>query len=299
VKTLLARKQPPKGWQYFTVHAITHHSETASGYDGKVAAEMVGAKVEESNDLGVEPASHHVAKSTARPEFSLIALVCAGYEKTIAKDSWRSPSQTHRDYLNQLVLWGYKASTVEQLILDSGKPPRKKTKRHKTSLPGGTPPPGKVPADHHGRAGNLPNVGRSAASANHGSHSPAADRHFARPEHVLTRCRAYQGMELSRPAGSIYCGRKKLRGDCLTNAPSTGELEWIKDFLLPKDKKGPECSGPFLCPAAFHVSERCRLGWPSVRGPRWSLFAEGCAGFLVASLFRSGGPFCCPPALYG
>jgi hypothetical protein len=42
VKTLLARKQAPKGWQYFTVHAITHHSETASGYDGKVAAEMVG-----------------------------------------------------------------------------------------------------------------------------------------------------------------------------------------------------------------------------------------------------------------
>ena len=68
-----------------------------------------------------------MAKSTARPEFSLIALICAGYEKTIAKDSWRSPSQTHRDYLNQLVLWGYKASTVEQLIIDSGKPAEEET----------------------------------------------------------------------------------------------------------------------------------------------------------------------------
>jgi ParB family chromosome partitioning protein len=48
--------------------------------------------------------------------------VCAGYEKTIAKDSWRSPSQTHRDYLNQLVLWGYTCSEVEQIILDSDKP---------------------------------------------------------------------------------------------------------------------------------------------------------------------------------
>ncbi|CAN7546526.1 ParB/RepB/Spo0J family partition protein [Pseudarthrobacter oxydans] len=122
VKSLLARKQAPKGWQYFTVHAITHYSETASGYDGKVAAVMVGAKVEESNAWAWNPLRDHVAKTTARPEFSLIALVCAGYEKTIAKDSWRSPSQTHRDYLKQLVLWGYTASETEQIILDSGKP---------------------------------------------------------------------------------------------------------------------------------------------------------------------------------
>jgi ParB family chromosome partitioning protein len=91
VKNLLAKKQAPKGWQYFTVHAITHHPETASGYDGKVAAEMVGAKVEEANRWGWNPLRDHVAKTTARPEFSLIALVCAGYEKTIAKDSWRVP----------------------------------------------------------------------------------------------------------------------------------------------------------------------------------------------------------------
>ena len=50
----------------------------------------------------------------------MIALICAGYEKTIARDSWRSPSQTHRDYLNQLVTWGYTASDVEQIIIDSG-----------------------------------------------------------------------------------------------------------------------------------------------------------------------------------
>jgi ParB family chromosome partitioning protein len=120
VKNLLAKKQAPKGWQYFTVHAITHHAETASGYDGTVAAGMVGAKFEESDRWAWNPLRDHVAKTTARPEFSLIALVCAGYEKTIAKDSWRSPSQTHRDYLTQLVAWGYTASEVEQIILDTG-----------------------------------------------------------------------------------------------------------------------------------------------------------------------------------
>jgi hypothetical protein len=50
VKSLLARKTAPKGWQYFTVHVITHHPETASGYDGKVAAEMNGAETGEDTD---------------------------------------------------------------------------------------------------------------------------------------------------------------------------------------------------------------------------------------------------------
>ncbi|WP_028272702.1 ParB/RepB/Spo0J family partition protein [Arthrobacter sp. UNC362MFTsu5.1] len=119
VKTLLARKATPKGWQYFTVHAITHNPETASGYDGKVATEMIGAKTgEESDRWGWNPLRDHVAKTTARPEFALLALICAGYEKTIQKDSWRSAGQVHNAYLTQLVKWGYKASEVEQIILD-------------------------------------------------------------------------------------------------------------------------------------------------------------------------------------
>ena len=122
VRNLLSKKQAPKGWQHFTAYALTHHPETASGYDGKVAAEMVGAKSDESDRWGWNPLRDHVAASTARPEVSLIALVCAGYEKTIAKDSWRSPSQAHRDYLNQLVVWGYTASETEKMIIDSGTP---------------------------------------------------------------------------------------------------------------------------------------------------------------------------------
>ena len=119
VKTLLSRKTAPKGWQYFTVHAITHYSETASGYDGKVATEMLGTKTGEDADRwGWNPLRDHTAKTTARPEFSLIALICAGYEKTIQKDSWRSAEKRHFDYLNQLTQWGYTASAVEQIIID-------------------------------------------------------------------------------------------------------------------------------------------------------------------------------------
>jgi ParB family chromosome partitioning protein len=120
VTALLAKKQAPKGWQYFTVHAITHHSEV-SGYDGEVAAHMAGAKIEGEKTWAWNPLRDHVAKTTTRPEFALVALICAGYEKTIAKDSWRSPHQSHRDYLNQLVTWGYTASETEKIIIDSGK----------------------------------------------------------------------------------------------------------------------------------------------------------------------------------
>ncbi|MDQ0241867.1 hypothetical protein J2S94_003978 [Arthrobacter bambusae] len=90
IKTLLARKTAPKGWQYFTVHAITHHPEVISGYDGKVAAGMIGAKFEDRDRWAWNPLRDHVAAGKARPEISLIAPVCAGYEKAIVKDSWRS-----------------------------------------------------------------------------------------------------------------------------------------------------------------------------------------------------------------
>jgi ParB family transcriptional regulator, chromosome partitioning protein len=119
VKALLSRKTAPKGWQYFTVHAITHDPETASGYEGTVATEMIGAKTGQDTDRwGWNPLRDHTAKTTARPEFSLIALICAGYEKTIQKDSWRSAEKRHFHYLNQLTTWGYTASAVEQIILD-------------------------------------------------------------------------------------------------------------------------------------------------------------------------------------
>ncbi len=45
-------KQAPKGWQYFTAYALTHHAEVASGYEPAVAAEMAGAKTEGKDTWG-------------------------------------------------------------------------------------------------------------------------------------------------------------------------------------------------------------------------------------------------------
>ena len=36
----------------------------------------------------------------------------------LPKDSWRSAEKRHFHYLNQLIVWGYTASAVEQIVLD-------------------------------------------------------------------------------------------------------------------------------------------------------------------------------------
>lgn len=69
---------------------------------------MVGAKIGEASTW-----------TSIRPEVSLIALICAGYGKMIAKDSWRSLHRSHIACLTQLVTWGYTPSEVEQIIIDS------------------------------------------------------------------------------------------------------------------------------------------------------------------------------------
>lgn len=55
----------------------------------------------------------------------MIALICAGYGKMIAKDWWRSLHRSHIACLTQLVTWGYTPSEVEQIILESANDPKK------------------------------------------------------------------------------------------------------------------------------------------------------------------------------
>ena len=103
-------------------------------------------------------------------------MVCEGYEKTLAKDSWRYPGETHRDYLNQLVTWGYTPSEVENIILDGQKPAEDEAA---APLSGGNPAR-QDPATHHVKPGTCGPPPR----ANYGSHSPAAHRRLTHPFHA-------------------------------------------------------------------------------------------------------------------
>jgi ParB family chromosome partitioning protein len=64
---------------------------------------MVGVKITWDPKWGWNLLRDYTDAGTARPEFSQIALICAGYEKTIQKDSWRSAEKRHFQYLEQLI----------------------------------------------------------------------------------------------------------------------------------------------------------------------------------------------------
>lgn len=102
---------------------------------------MAGARTgQESDRWGWNPLRDHVAKTTARPEFALIALICAGYEKTIQKDSWRSAGQVHNAYLTQLVTWGYTPPAESNRSSSTSTKPGPKKASNVERVPGGVSP---------------------------------------------------------------------------------------------------------------------------------------------------------------
>lgn len=117
VKNLLARKTAPKGWQYFSVLSMTSFYDIGRSYDGKLAADMISVKAEKENTgWGYDPFKDHVATHATRPEFALLAMVMASFEKQMNKDVWRNPGREAKFYLRKLIEWGYTPSDVEKII---------------------------------------------------------------------------------------------------------------------------------------------------------------------------------------
>lgn len=118
VKNLLARKTAPKGWQYFSVLSMTSFYDIGRSYDGALAADMISVKADKENTgWGYDPFKEHVANHAARPEFGLLAMVMASFEKQMPKDAWRNPSREATFYLAKLIGWGYTPSEVEKLLV--------------------------------------------------------------------------------------------------------------------------------------------------------------------------------------
>ena len=118
VKNLLTRKTAPKGWQYFTVLSMTSFYDIGRSYEGQLAAEMISVKIEKENTgWGYDPFKDHVATHATRPEFALLAIVMASFEKQMPKDIWRHPSKEATYYLAKLIEWGYTPSDVEKLLI--------------------------------------------------------------------------------------------------------------------------------------------------------------------------------------
>ncbi|MEA5456927.1 ParB N-terminal domain-containing protein [Sinomonas sp. JGH33] len=120
VRTLLARKSAPKGWQRFLAVAHTRHHNVIRDRSADLAAELAG--VAKEKDYLSAALTEHVAAHPGRPEVALLALALAGLEENVDRQAWRRPGNGARFYLSQLAEWGYPLSDVERIITDDAKP---------------------------------------------------------------------------------------------------------------------------------------------------------------------------------
>lgn len=117
IKTLLKSSKTPKDALRFISDSMGTHSHTVAdglAKHGGFAAELLGG----SNDYG--ELARITAKPSIRPESNMLAMVLAGFEKSLSRHSWRNPSPTARHYLTRLAAWGYALSEVESLITIAG-----------------------------------------------------------------------------------------------------------------------------------------------------------------------------------
>ena len=120
VKGLLKGKTAPKNALPFVAHAMGVHAYTVADGLSKhsdFAAELLTGKEPKATGFGT---SSELAKITSRPnarhETNALAMVLAGYEKRMSRQSWRGSDPTAKHYLTQLATWGYELSDVERLI---------------------------------------------------------------------------------------------------------------------------------------------------------------------------------------
>ncbi|KHL05332.1 ParB/RepB/Spo0J family partition protein [Sinomonas humi] len=114
VKSLLARKNPPKDWTRFLATAHTAHHAYAGERNTTLAEDFAGCP--DTSDYRRSALAEWTAAHPARPHVPLLALAIASFERYMPKDAWRDANAARRFYLSQLAAWGYKLSDVEAII---------------------------------------------------------------------------------------------------------------------------------------------------------------------------------------
>ena len=135
IKTLLKGKSAPKNALRFVAQSMGAHGYTVADGLSKhsgFAAELLGTKD------GYGALATITSKTTAKHETNVLAVVLAGFEKSLSRASWRNPSSTAQHYLNQLATWGYTLSDVETLITDHGTAPAEPVQPVESVEPGET-----------------------------------------------------------------------------------------------------------------------------------------------------------------
>lgn len=118
LKTLLARRTPPKGAAAFTAHALAScHSGLSNALTSghALAHELLGA----GQPGGYGERGRAIGKllqyGEGRAQVVVLAMVLASYESWASRNSWRSVDPTVKDYLRYLEAIGYPLSDIELL----------------------------------------------------------------------------------------------------------------------------------------------------------------------------------------
>ncbi|SDI92226.1 chromosome partitioning protein, ParB family [Arthrobacter subterraneus] len=130
LKKLLKAKTAPKGALKFVAQSMGAYGYTVADGLSKhsgFAAELLGASD------GYGSLATITGKPTAKHETNVLAVVLAGFEKSLSRAAWRNPSNTAKHYLNQLATWGYTLSDVETIITSHGNTEPQETVNTETS----------------------------------------------------------------------------------------------------------------------------------------------------------------------
>ena len=114
VTGLLSRKTAPKNAAVFIAHTLTYSDYIVSKGFNKMdlTAQLLGTSE------GRDGVKSQLEKAGVKPEMVSLAIMFTAYESSLIRTSWRHKDADHRYYLNQLVVWGYTLSEVEELMAE-------------------------------------------------------------------------------------------------------------------------------------------------------------------------------------
>jgi ParB family chromosome partitioning protein len=115
----LSRKTLPKDAAKVIARGLTVHRRdvgNATSNGNTLAHVLLG--IERGGYWDGDKLNELVEHSPAKAQHVSLAVVLAGIEDSTSKNTWRYPEASKALYFEQLAVWGYGLSDVEQIVID-------------------------------------------------------------------------------------------------------------------------------------------------------------------------------------
>jgi ParB family chromosome partitioning protein len=114
----LARKTLPKDANQFVAVALTAYRTAvaaALSKGNRLAATLLGLEAQDS-EWGASPLDSIASAQPARAGHIAVAVVLGAIEDATGRHTWRNPGRDAVAYFEQIAVWGYPLSEVEQIV---------------------------------------------------------------------------------------------------------------------------------------------------------------------------------------